>query len=200
MDFVSDKPDSDLTTDLIDRIDGETAVVTVGSVQFATGTVVDIPRLRVATARAGVRLVVDATQEAGAMNRPIGSWRPKSVVTSGYKWLGGHGGVALGVISPQLLEESPALPGWMSAPEPFDFDATRLPLSTVPAGTPSRRSHTRRRQVSSPPSISSSMSASTMSNERRRPRPPGRRRAETPRLASLARVGRPGGLRPHHLP
>jgi len=31
---------------LVQRIDGETALVTVGSVQYATGTVVDIPRLR----------------------------------------------------------------------------------------------------------------------------------------------------------
>lgn len=130
VDFVHDKPDTDVTTQLIDRIDGETAVVTVGSVQYATGTVVDIPRLREATAQAGVRLVVDATQEAGAMNRSMGSWRAEAVVSSGYKWLGGHGGVALGLIGRELLEESPALPGWMSAPEPFDFDATHLGLST----------------------------------------------------------------------
>jgi selenocysteine lyase/cysteine desulfurase len=129
VDFVRDHPDSNLTSELIDRIDGDTAVVTVGSVQFATGTVVDIPRLRVATAQAGVRLVVDATQEAGAMNRSMGSWEADVVASSGYKWLGGHGGVAIGIISRPLLEEIPALPGWMSAPEPFDFDATGLPLA-----------------------------------------------------------------------
>ncbi|MEX0863980.1 MAG: aminotransferase class V-fold PLP-dependent enzyme [Acidimicrobiia bacterium] len=129
VDFAHDDPDSDLTGELVQRIDGETAVVTIGSVQYATGTVVDIPRLREATAQAGVRLVVDATQEAGATNRPMGSWGADVVVSSGYKWLGGHGGVAIGVISRQLLEEPPALPGWMSAPEPFDFDATRLLLA-----------------------------------------------------------------------
>lgn len=129
VDFAHDDPDFDLTGELVQRIDGETAVVTVGSVQYATGTVVDVPRLREATKQAGVRLVVDATQEAGATNRPIGSWEADVVVSSGYKWLGGHGGVAIGVISRQLLEEPPALPGWMSAPEPFDFDATHLLLA-----------------------------------------------------------------------
>jgi selenocysteine lyase/cysteine desulfurase len=73
--------------------------------------------------------VVDATQEAGAMNRSIGAWGADVVVTSGYKWLGGHGGVAIGLIGRELLEEPPALAGWMSAPEPFDFDATRLSLA-----------------------------------------------------------------------
>ena len=126
--FVDDCADTDLTDALIGRIDSETAVVTVGSVQYATGTLVDIPRLRQATDEAGVRLVVDATQEAGATDRPVGSWGADAVVSSGYKWLGGHGGVAVGVIGRGLLEEPPPLPGWMSASEPFDFDATRLPL------------------------------------------------------------------------
>lgn len=126
--FVHDQPDVDLTDALIDRIDSDTAVVAVGSVQYATGTVVDIPRLRSATTEAGAYLVVDATQEVGAMDRAIGSWEADAVVSSGYKWLGGHGGVAVGVIGRRLLDELPALPGWMSASDPFDFDATRLPF------------------------------------------------------------------------
>lgn len=129
VEFVDDRPDSDLTDDLSARIDDQTALVTVGSIQYSTGTAVDIPRLREATAAAGARLVVDATQEAGAREVPMESWEADVAVTSGYKWLGGHGGVAIGVISRPLLEESPALPGWMSAPNPFDFDATSLPLA-----------------------------------------------------------------------
>ena len=104
VDFAHDDPDFDLTRELVQLIDEETAVVTVGSVQYATGTVVDVPRLREATEQAGVRLVVDATQEAGTTNRSIGSWEADVVVSSGYKWLGGHGGVAIGVISRELLE------------------------------------------------------------------------------------------------
>ena len=126
LDFVDDSPDSDLTSDLIARISHQTALVTVGSIQYATGTIVDIPRLRDATADAGARLVVDVTQEAGARDTDVGLWEADVAVSSGYKWLGGHGGVAIAVISRQLLDERPALPGWMSAPDPFQFDATRL--------------------------------------------------------------------------
>ena len=42
------------------------------------------------------------------------------------KWLGGHGGVALAAISPDLLDRPPPLPGWMGAPDPFGFDARHV--------------------------------------------------------------------------
>ena len=50
-----------------------------------------------------------------------------AVVASGYKWLGGHGGVALAIMSPRLLEQIP-FPGWMAA-DPFKFDATSVSLA-----------------------------------------------------------------------
>jgi len=129
LEFVEDRPESDLTDDLITRLDGPTSVVAVGWVQYATGTVVDVPRLRSATEEAGVRLVVDATQGAGAMRSEAGAWRADLVVSSGYKWLGGHGGVAVGAIAPDVLTQTPPLPGWMGAPEPFAFDARRMSLA-----------------------------------------------------------------------
>lgn len=129
LEFVEDRPESDLASDLIDHIDGRTSVVAVGWVQYATGTVLDVPRLRSATEEAGVRLIVDATQGAGAMCCDAGAWRADLVVSSGYKWLGGHGGVAVGAIAPDVLIRTPPLPGWMGAPDPFAFDATRVLLA-----------------------------------------------------------------------
>jgi selenocysteine lyase/cysteine desulfurase len=129
VDFVDENPETDLTDDLIARIDDQTFLIAVGHVQYATGTVVDIPRLRAATGEAGVRLVVDATQAAGATEIRSKSWDADIVVSSGYKWLGGHGGVAIGIVAPALLQETPPLPGWMGAPEPFQFDATRILLA-----------------------------------------------------------------------
>ena len=58
------------------------------------------------------------------------AWNADAVVTSGYKWLGGHGGVALAIMSPRLLEQIPPLPGWMGATEPFEFDATSVSLAS----------------------------------------------------------------------
>ena len=126
LEFVDDNPESDLTTDLIARMDDDTSVVAVSSVQYATGSVIDVPLLRAATAQAGVRLVIDATQGAGATETNTGAWSADIVVSSGYKWLGGHGGVAIGALAPAILDQIPPLPGWMGAPDPFEFDATRL--------------------------------------------------------------------------
>jgi selenocysteine lyase/cysteine desulfurase len=127
--FVDDQPTRDLTDTLIEAIDENTAAVAVSSVQYATGTVVDISRLRRSTARVGARLIVDATQAAGAMRVDAAAWDADAVVASGYKWLGGHGGVALAIMSPRLLEQIPPLPGWMGASDPFDFAATSVSLA-----------------------------------------------------------------------
>jgi len=65
--FVDDNPESDLTTDLIARIDEHTSLVAVSSVQ-----------------------------------------------------------VAIGALAPAILDQTPPLPGWMGAPDPFEVDATRM--------------------------------------------------------------------------
>jgi selenocysteine lyase/cysteine desulfurase len=127
--FVEDNPASDLTADLIAALDRQTALIAVSSVQYATGTQLDVPRLQSAANQAGARLVIDATQAAGALATDAAAWDVDVVVSSGYKWLGGHGGVALAVVAPSLLERMPPLPGWMGAPDPFDFDATRVLLA-----------------------------------------------------------------------
>jgi cysteine desulfurase/selenocysteine lyase len=129
MRFVDDNPEQDLTDALVDAVDERTAVVAVGSVQYATGTIVDISRLRQMTAQAGACLIVDATQAVGAMPVDANAWDADAVVASGYKWLGGHGGVGLAVMSPLLLEQIPPLPGWMGAPDPFAFDARSIQLA-----------------------------------------------------------------------
>ena len=128
--FVDDQPGCDLTDTLIEAIDESTSVVAVSSVQYATGTVVDISRLRQRSAQVGARLIVDVTQAAGAMRVDAAEWDADAVVASGYKWLGGHGGVALAIMSPRLLEQTPPLPGWMGASAPFEFDATSLSLAS----------------------------------------------------------------------
>ena len=129
VEFVEDRPESDLTDDLVGRIDAHTSVVAVGWVQYATGTTIDVPRLRAATQAAGVKLVLDATQGVGAMRCEGGTWRADLLVSSGYKWLGGPGGVAIGALAPDVIEQIPPLPGWMGAPSPFAFDATRVAMA-----------------------------------------------------------------------
>ena len=127
--FVDDQPTRDLTDTLIEAIDERTSVVAVSSVQYATGSVVNVSRLRRRTLEVGANLIVDATQAAGAIRVDAAAWDADAVVASGYKWLGGHGGVAIAIMSPRLLGQIPPLLGWMGASNPFEFDATSVSLA-----------------------------------------------------------------------
>ena len=128
--FVDDLPDRDLTDAIIDAIDETTGVIAVGSVQYATGTLVDVARLARSAQKVGAFLIVDATQAAGAMRVDTSTLAADAIVTSGYKWLGGHGGVGLAAVSESLLKQLPILPGWMAASNPFDFDAKSLSFAS----------------------------------------------------------------------
>jgi selenocysteine lyase/cysteine desulfurase len=128
--FVDDLPDRDLTDTIINAIDETTGAIAVGSVQYATGTLVDVRRLARSAQKVGAFLIVDATQAAGAMRVDTSTLEADAVVASGYKWLGGHGGVALAAVSQSLLKQLPILPGWMSATNPFDFDAKSVSFAS----------------------------------------------------------------------
>ena len=127
--FVDEQVGVDLTDTLIEAIDESTAVVAVSYVQFSTGTRSDVYRLREATRKVGAYLVVDVTQAAGAMPIDAKGWEADIVVSSGYKWLGGQGGIGLAVVAPVFFKKTPPAPGWMGAPDPFDMQATKLPLA-----------------------------------------------------------------------
>jgi len=127
--FADDTNNSSLTENLIKEIDSQTAMICVSYVQFSTGTKVDITRLRQATHDAGALLVLDVTQAAGAIPIDIKEIRPDIIVSSGYKWLGGHGGIALGYFSDTLLKNQPHATGWMSSQNPFETKAMELIFS-----------------------------------------------------------------------
>lgn len=127
--FVEDRPDTDLTDGLIDAIDATTSVVAFGAVQYGTGSRVGIQRVTAAAHEVGARVVVDATQLAGAEPVRMSEWRADAVVTSGYKWLSTHGGVALIAVASELRDRLPALVGWKGTTDPFDFDAGTLHLA-----------------------------------------------------------------------
>lgn len=131
--FVNEVPNADLTQTIIENIDPNTSVVCVSYVQFASGTRIDIKKLAKYTKEVGAKLVVDVTQAAGAIPINISEWSADILVCSGYKWLGGHGGVAFGFLSNELLRKDPPTIGWFSNENPFDMEATKLNLSKTAA-------------------------------------------------------------------
>jgi selenocysteine lyase/cysteine desulfurase len=124
--WVEDSPDRDLTDALVEAIRPGVAAVCVSAVMYATGSQIEAARLARQAHAIGARLIVDATQLAGAGPVDMTGWEADVVVTSGYKWLSGHGGAALLAVAPSLLHVLPPQPGWMGADGPFSFDAQHL--------------------------------------------------------------------------
>jgi selenocysteine lyase/cysteine desulfurase len=127
--FVDEVAGQNLTAAIIDQIDAQTAAVCASYVQFSTGTQLDITQLRKATSKVGAKLAVDITQAAGALPLSVRDWQADIVVASGYKWLGGHGGIAFAVLSDKLLQKQPPFIGWFGGENPFDMDAKNLKLA-----------------------------------------------------------------------
>ncbi len=127
--WVPDDPGSDLTAALVEAIHAGTTVACFGAVQFATGSLVEVPAV-VRRARAvGARVIVDVTQMAGAMPVSMRGWEADALVSSGYKWLSSHGGAALLAIGEELRTQLPYLVGWKGTEEPFSLDPTTLKLA-----------------------------------------------------------------------
>ncbi len=126
---VDDRADENLTESLIDAIDESTKVVCFGAVQYATGSQVDVAAVAERAHGVGARVVVDATQLAGAGPVSVRQWGADAVVCSGYKWLSSHGGVAVLTLAPDLAEMTPQFVGWKGTRQPFAFEPLSLPLA-----------------------------------------------------------------------
>jgi cysteine desulfurase/selenocysteine lyase len=126
---VLDRADADLTLGLLDAIDESTSVVCVSAVQYATGSRVDVSAVVDRAPDVGARVIIDATQLAGAAPLSVRAWGADAVVCSGYKWLSAHGGVALLSLAPELASKLPRLIGWKGARAPFTFEPMTLRLA-----------------------------------------------------------------------
>ena len=115
--------------DILSLIDEETAVVTLSHVEFSTGQRYDLGTFSEAAHSVGALLIVDATQSMGML--PIDAYRcgADAIVSSGYKWLRGTYGAAVGYISPSIVSEmNPGLVGFRSHSNLWDLRADRLEL------------------------------------------------------------------------
>lgn len=104
--------------DVVERIDGKTAVVAVSHVQSANGWRIDLEPVAEACRRYGAKLFVDATQSAGAVDFDLSlcDW----MACSGYKWLLAPRGTAYLVCADEEgLELPPLAPGWKTPGDPY---------------------------------------------------------------------------------
>ena len=83
---------------IVEEIDIDTKAVVVSHVQFSTGTKLDYHLVGEAAQKHDALFILDVTQSAGAIPLNFGEISADALISSGYKWLGGHGGAAFAIL------------------------------------------------------------------------------------------------------
>lgn len=90
---------------IIEALDGSVRLLSVSSVQYGTGLVLNLKRLGAACADKGILFCVDAIQSIGALPFDVQLCQADFVVADGHKWMLGPEGLALFYVSDQALEK-----------------------------------------------------------------------------------------------
>ena len=76
-------------TDILNAINDNTAVVAMGNIHWANGTLFNLKAIREKTKRHNVLLIIDGSQSVGALAFSVKELQPDALICAGYKWLFG---------------------------------------------------------------------------------------------------------------
>lgn len=108
---------------LIAALDSKTRLLTVSSVQYASGLCMDLERLAEACRKRGVLFCVDAIQSLGALEMDVQALQPDFVIADGHKWMLGPEGLGVFYSRPEARERlSLTQFGWHMLEEAGNFD------------------------------------------------------------------------------
>jgi selenocysteine lyase/cysteine desulfurase len=103
------------------RIDERTLLVCVPHASYATGAVIDLPRIVARAHDVGALVVVDAFQTIGIVPFDVAAVDADFVLGGSHKWLCGVGTAFL-YVRPELLPTlRPAATGWLAGDDPLTF-------------------------------------------------------------------------------
>lgn len=130
-DISGDAPE----TAMLQLVDERTRLLSVSSVQFASGLRMDLTRLGKACRESDIFFCVDAIQSLGALQFDVQAIHADAVVADAHKWMLGPEGLALFYISPRWRERLKLHQfGWHMVERLGDFDASQW----TPAGSARR--------------------------------------------------------------
>jgi cysteine desulfurase/selenocysteine lyase len=89
---------------LFARVDRRTRLLTVSSIQFATGLRLDIERIGEFCKRRGILFCVDAIQSIGAVRFDVQSCRADFAMADGHKWMFGPEGLGVFYTTPEARD------------------------------------------------------------------------------------------------
>ena len=112
--------------DILNLIDNNTKVVTLSHVEYACGQRYDLTVFAKAAHDVGALFIVDATQSMGMVPINAKESGADAIIASGYKWLRGTYGAAVGYISPTIQSLYPGIIGFRSHKDIWNMKAERL--------------------------------------------------------------------------
>lgn len=108
---------------VFEAIDSRTRIVSISSVQFASGYRTDVATLGEYCQSKGVFLCVDAIQSVGVFPIDVKGMSIDFLAADGHKWLCGPEGIGIFYVRKELQGHlRPTNIGWMSMKEPFNFN------------------------------------------------------------------------------
>lgn len=120
---------------LAGAIDARTRLLSISSVQYASGLRLDLERLGAVCRAANVLFCVDAIQSLGALPLDVQACGADFVMADGHKWLLGPEGCAVFYVRPEIRDQLRLRQyGWHMVEAPLDFAAT----DAVPAASARR--------------------------------------------------------------
>ncbi len=106
---------------LLEAIDEQTAVVSLGNVHWADGSLIDLETVRDKTKHFGALMIIDGTQSVGALPIDVDRLKPDALICAGYKWLLGPYGTALAYYGPAFDNGKPIEENWINRLNSEDF-------------------------------------------------------------------------------
>ena len=97
---------------ILESISDKTALVAIGNIHWANGTLFDLKSIRKKTKNFNALLIIDGSQSIGALPFSVKEVEPDALICAGYKWLFGPYGCAYVYFSDYFDNGNPLEENW----------------------------------------------------------------------------------------
>ncbi len=106
---------------ILNSISDKTAVVTLGNIHWANGTLFDLKSIRKKSKEYNSLLIIDGSQSVGALPFSVKEIAPDALICAGYKWLFGPYGCGYAYFSEYFDNGTPIEENWSNRLNSEDF-------------------------------------------------------------------------------